>query len=143
MIAEVPCFILDSFALLSHFQDESGRGRIVELLEQAEQGKCRLLLSLINLGEICYLVERRRGIRDVHRILAAVDSLPIEITPADRDAVLVAAHLKANYLLSYADAFALGAAQTHAATLVTGDPEFKALETVVKIEWLPNEDPNQ
>ncbi len=136
MTGEQSSYVLDSYALLSHFQDESGRGRIVELLEQAQRGKCRLLLSLINLGEICYLIERRQGLRDVHLVLAAIDSLPIEVIAADRDAVFAAAHLKTNYPISYADAFAAAAAQTHSAILLTGDPEFKALDSIIQIEWM-------
>ncbi|MGE5221441.1 MAG: type II toxin-antitoxin system VapC family toxin [Omnitrophica WOR_2 bacterium] len=136
MGAEPISFVLDSFALLSHLQDEGGRGRIVDLLEQAQQGNCHLLLSSVNLGEVCYVIERRRGLRDVQLVLAAVDSLPIEILPADRDAVLAAAHLKAHYPISFADAFAATAAQARSAILLTGDPEFKSLSPVLQIEWL-------
>jgi uncharacterized protein len=132
----LPCYILDSFALLAHFQEERGSSRVTELLEEAQQGNCRLLLSLANLGEICYLVERRRSLAEVHRILAAIDSLPIEILPADRETVLAAAHLKAQYPIAFADAFAAAAAQSQAGVLLTGDPEFKTLATIVRIEWL-------
>lgn len=137
MGAELPCFILDSFALLSHFQDESGSGRIVELMTQALKGECRLLMSLINLGEVCYIIERQRGLSAVHLALAAVENLPIEILPADRDSVLAAAHLKAQFSFAYADAFAATLAQAHSAVLLTGDPEFKALQNIIQIEWLP------
>lgn len=136
MSVDLPCFVLDSYALLSHFQDESGRGRVVELLEAAQQRKLRLLISLVNLGEVCYIIERRRGLREVHLALAAMESLPIEILPADREAVLAAAHLKANTPISFADAFAAAAAQAHTAVLLTGDPEFKALAAQIQIEWL-------
>lgn len=131
-----PCYVLDSFALLAHFQEERGNLRVLELLEDAQQGNCRLLLSLVNLGEVCYLVERRRGLPEVHRVLAAIDSLPIEIFPADRDAVLAAAHLKAQYPIAFADAFAAAAAQSQGGVLLTGDPEFKTLAASIPIEWL-------
>lgn len=134
--APLPCYILDNFALLAHFQEERGSSRVMELLEEAQQGNCRLLLSLVNLGEICYLVERRRSLADVHRILAAIDSLPIRILPADREAVLAAAHLKAHYPIALGDAFAAAAAQSQAGTLLTGDPEFKTLAAIIQIEWL-------
>ena len=131
-----PSFILDSFAILSYFQNERGSERVIELLELAQNGKCRLLMSLINLGEVCYLIERRRGLRSVHLALAAIQSFPIQILPADQETVLAAAHLKAVYPISFADAFAAAAAQTHAATLLTGDPEFTALTPGIQIEWL-------
>jgi predicted nucleic acid-binding protein len=56
--------------------------------------------------------------------------------PADEQTVFAAAHIKANYTLSYADAFALVAAQTLGSTLITGDPEFSTVEELVNIEWL-------
>lgn len=135
-MSDLPVFVLDSFALLAHLQDESGQGRVLALLEQAQRGECRLLLSLINLGEMAYLVERRRGLPAAQKALSAVQSLPIEVLPADPDAVFGAAHLKARFPVSFADAFAAHAALAHQAVLVTGDPEFKALEGSLEIEWL-------
>jgi predicted nucleic acid-binding protein len=137
MNAKPPSYVLDSFALLSHLQDESGSGRVLDLLKQAQMGDCRLSLSLINLGEICCLIERRRGIRAVHLTLASIENMPVEILPADRDAVLAAAHLKANYPISYADAFAAAAALSCPAILLTADPEFERLANTIQIEWLP------
>jgi ribonuclease VapC len=137
MSDEVPCFVLDSYALLSHFQNESGEERLVELFEQAKKGECHLLLSLINLGELCYVIERRRGLSAVHLALAAIENLPVEILPADKESVLAAAHLKALYSISYADAFAGASAQTHSAVLLTGNPEFEALDDLIQVESLP------
>lgn len=131
-----PVFVLDSFAVLAHLQDESGRGRVVTLLEDAARGECLVLLSLINLGEVAYLLERRRGLARTQAALAVVEALPVAVLPADRDAVLVAAHLKALYPISFADASAAAAAQMHQATLLTGDPEFNALGHQINVEWL-------
>ncbi len=131
-----PAFVLDSFAVLAHLQDESGRGRVVTLLEAAARGECLLLLSLINLGEVAYLLERRRGLARTQAALASVQALPMRVLPADRDSVLLAAHLKAHYPISFADAFAAAAAQMHQAILLTGDPEFRALGQHIQIEWL-------
>ncbi len=47
------------------------------------------------------------------------------------------AEYKAQYPLSYADCFALSSAIEHKAVLVTGDPEFKKVEHLVKMFWLP------
>ena len=136
MNAEPPCFVLDSFALLFHFQNESRDGRVLDLLEQAQKSECHLLMSMINLGEVCYVIERRRGLQAVQLTLSAIESLPIEILPANRDTVLAAAHLKAQYPISYADAFAGASAQFHSATLLTGDPEFEVLKNIIQVEWL-------
>jgi predicted nucleic acid-binding protein len=51
-------------------------------------------------------------------------------------AVLEAARLKAKYAISYADAFAAATAKRIDGRVVTGDPEFKAIESEVAVHWL-------
>jgi predicted nucleic acid-binding protein len=48
----------------------------------------------------------------------------------------LAADFQARYRMSLADAFAAALAKEKKAELVTGDPEFKALEGEVKIRWI-------
>ena len=50
--------------------------------------------------------------------------------------VLSAARIKGKFPISYADAFAVALAQEMSATLITGDPEFKRVQSLVKIIWL-------
>jgi len=50
--------------------------------------------------------------------------------------VLDAAHIKANYPISYADAFVVVAAQKLNGTIMTGDPEFQDITELARIEWL-------
>ena len=59
--------------------------------------------------------------------------------PVTRAVVLGAAHIKARFRISYADAFAVVAAQDHGAVVMTGDPEFGPLAGagLVTVEWLP------
>jgi ribonuclease VapC len=56
-----------------------------------------------------------------------------------RATVLAAAHIKARFPVSYADAFAVVTAQDHGDVVVTGDPEFEPLAdaALVAVEWLP------
>jgi ribonuclease VapC len=131
-----PAFTLDTFALLAYLRDEPSASRIEKLLKDARQGRCRLYLSIINLGEILYITERRSGLENVQDALALLRQLPIHVLPADEQAVFAAAHIKANYTVSYADSYAIAAAQQVGGTLITGDPEFSVVEDVVNIEWL-------
>jgi predicted nucleic acid-binding protein len=135
-MAEIPTYVLDTFAILAYLQDEPAAPRIEELLVLAKKVKCYLVLSLINLGEILYIAERQGGTPKAHDILRFISSLPIQIIPADEQMVFAAAHIKANHPLSYADAFAAAAAQNLNGILLTGDPEFKALEEFIEVEWL-------
>jgi ribonuclease VapC len=135
-MAELPAFVLDAFALLAYLQDEPAAARVEQLLEQALNEKCRLFVSIINLGELLYIIERRGGASKTQESLALIQQLPIEILPADEPAVFSAAHIKAAHALSYADAFAVAAAIHANARILTGDMEFKGLELMVKVEWL-------
>ena len=107
-------------------------------LEAAEAGQAAVYISLINLGEVLYITEREHGLMHAQRVLAAVDLLPLAILPVTRPMVLGAAHVKARFALSYADAFAVVAAHDNDAHLLTGDPEFAPVAEagIVVIDWL-------
>jgi predicted nucleic acid-binding protein len=132
----LPVYILDSFAVLALLEGENSAGRVQAILEMAEQHTAQVYLSLINLGEILYLAERERGLVLAQKTLVAIEQFPLDILPATRERVLAAAHLKAHFPISYADAFAAAAAQEFRGTLVTGDPEFLSTEKLIHIEWL-------
>ncbi len=129
-------FVLDSFALLAYFQDEPGGARVQGLLAQAEKKEAELWLCIINYGEVVYIVQRDLGLTAVQTTIGAIDQLPITVVDADRALTFAAAHLKAQYPIAYADAFALALAQSRQATLLTGDPEFHKVESQAKVEWL-------
>ena len=129
-------FVLDSFALLAYLQDEPAASRIEKLMDQAGKEKCRLLLCIINLGEILYITERRGGLVRAQDALALIQQLPIEILPADEQTVFAAAHIKANHTLSYTDSLAVAIGIQENATVITADPEFHSVEHMVEIEWL-------
>lgn len=136
MSGELPIYVLDSYALLAFLGGETGIKRVKEVLSDAAQGNCQVLHSIINLGEVLYITERELGLSSAHAVLAAVEQLSIEILPATKEVVLAAAHIKANYRVAYADAFAVVCAQEFTAILLTGDPEFEQVKDIVKIEWL-------
>jgi predicted nucleic acid-binding protein len=135
-VANKSIYLLDSFALLAYLNDEAGRTRVQEILTMAEGRKCRIVMCLVNLGEVLYITERERGLAMAQSVLALAERLPLELLDASRDLVLDAAHIKAQHPLSFADAFATAAAVREKAMVVTGDPEFKSVEELIKIEWL-------
>jgi predicted nucleic acid-binding protein len=71
-----------------------------------------------------------------NEIARELPALPIEFHPANRAMADRAADFKARFNLSLADAFAAALAKEKKAELVTGDPEFKALDKEIKIQWL-------
>lgn len=129
--------VLDAWAMLAYLNEEPAAQQVRQVLRRTRRNEILALLSIINYGECLYLSERRVGHENVPVVAGHIDQLAVEIVPADRKLVFEAAHLKANYPISYADAFAAALALRHKARLMTGDPEFKALERVISIHWLP------
>lgn len=131
-----PAFVLDTFALMAHFSAETGGEKVKDLLIQAEDGKILLAMSLINMGELAYIIGREQGKEKALDALDDLRSFPITFYEASEERILAAAWLKAEYSISYADAFAASLAQELGASLVTGDPEFKAIKEKLSLFWL-------
>ena len=130
-------YVLDSYALIAYLEAELGGGRVRKLLETAKEGKIRLYMCVVNLGEVMYIVERERGLSKAQETLARIDELPIEIVNVDRTLTLAAAHIKGECPIAYADCFAVALTQIKNALLVTGDPEFRKVKPDyhLRIEW--------
>ena len=137
MNASLPVYILDSYAVLAHLEGEAGQAIVGHILADAQAGRCIARFSLINLGELMYIIERERGLQQAYLALAGIQQLPIEIVPASQEMVFAAAHIKATCAVSYADAFAIAAAQAYGGIVLTGDREFEQADGLVKIQWLP------
>jgi predicted nucleic acid-binding protein len=129
-------YVLDSYALIAHFEDEPGGERVMSILKAARGGKTKLYLSVINLGEIYYNTARERGIEKADETRLIIEQLPITIIDADKALTLQAAKLKAMYPVAYADCFAAALGIMKKCKVVTGDPEFKKMSDFVKIEWI-------
>jgi ribonuclease VapC len=137
MVDALKPYVLDSFALLAYFGNEPGAETVEQLLRQAQEATVTLHLSLVNLGEVYYITQRERGHDIALATLALIDQLPLHQEAIDRPRVLAAAVLKATYAISYADTFAAALAQQLQGPVVTGDPEFHKVSTLVEILWLP------
>ena len=129
-------YVLDSYALLAHFEDEAGGEKVRKILRAASAGKSRLFLSVINLGELYYISLRERGREMAEQILFLMEQLPIDIVTADMDMTLEAAKLKGAHPVAYADCYAAALAIQKNAKVVTGDPEFKTFERILSVEWI-------
>lgn len=130
--------VLDSWALIAFFEDEPAAEEVEKLLAQAGADKHKLLLSVVNWGEIYYNTMREVSREAAEQHARAIAALPIDIVGVGDDLALArqAAIYKATHKMAYADAFAAALAKKHKAELVTGDPEFKAVEKEIKINWL-------
>lgn len=118
--------VLDSWAVLRFLEDSPPAAAAVEeLLEHR-----RPLMSWINLGEVHYVLRRASGedaaIETVRDLRARID-----VRLPDESQILMAAQIKADNPMSYADAFAVALALDSDAEVWTGDPEI----LIVNAPW--------
>ena len=132
--------VLDAHAVMVLFNDEPGAEEVEKILLKAEKGNPRLLMSVVNWGEIYYSIMRGASQEIADSKSHEIAGMPLELVPVDaRDLELVreAAIFKATKKMSYADCFAAALAKTRNAELMTGDREFKVVEKELKkIHWL-------
>jgi uncharacterized protein len=107
-------------------------------LERAQSGSVHLLLSSINLGEIYYSCWKEWGEQRADAVLDQLRKHPIQIVHPTERAVLAAARVKAQYPVSYADAFAVVLAVEFGGAVLTGDQDFLPLAAngLAKVEWI-------
>jgi len=128
--------VLDSYALLALLRDEPGAEIVAGLLERAGQQNRSVHMTEVNYAEVQYTIRRKDGETVWASIAGELLAAPIEFHAADRRLADVAAGFKARFKISLADAFAAALAKERKAELVTGDPEFRALDKEIKIRWL-------
>lgn len=128
--------LFDAYAILKFYQDEDGADKVEKLLVSSHQGDLKAYISEINLGEVYYKTIRRLGLASARNHLEQFFELPVQVIPPSSDIILLASEIKAEYAISYADCFAVATALTVAASIITGDPEFKTVEHLVKIVWI-------
>jgi predicted nucleic acid-binding protein len=132
--------VLDAHALMVLFNDEPGADEVEKILLKAESGTPKLLMSVVNWGEIYYSIVRGASQDIADSKAHEIAGMQIELVPVDVDdlqLVRQAALFKATKKMSYADCFAAALAKTRGAELMTGDLEFRVVENELKrIRWL-------
>lgn len=132
-------FVLDSYALIGYLENEPFSQRIEQFLRSAKRGDTLLYLHAIHLGEVYYIILREQGQKSADLAYSRIKAFPVTfISDIDEELLITAAALKANYPISYADSFAAGLAIVKKCPLISGDPEFVALESgkMITVEWL-------
>jgi predicted nucleic acid-binding protein len=128
--------VLDSWALIAFFEDEPAAEAVETILEQAAAERHKLLISVVNWGEIYYNTLREVSREAAEQKLKEIAAMPIEIVDADAELTKQAAIFKATKKMSYADCFGAALAKIRNAEFMTGDLEFKEVEREIKIGWL-------
>lgn len=126
-------YLLDSWAMVAYLKDEPAGDKVTSLLQEARKGPLECGMSIINLGEVYYVLIRLFGLNRARDLLSAIRATPLRIIPVSEEQVMRAAEWKAGHRMSYADAFAVAAALEWNATVATGDPEILALSDRVPL----------
>jgi predicted nucleic acid-binding protein len=128
--------VLDSYSLIAYVEGESGKETMIDIFRSARDSGKTCLLSVVNWGEVYYITLREAGQPRADEVAHVISTLPINIVQADLELAKQAAIFKASKKMSYADCFAAALAKHRKVELVTGDKEFKQVESEVKILWL-------
>jgi predicted nucleic acid-binding protein len=135
----MPELVLDAWAVMAWLKaQQPAAGRVRLLLEAADRRQHKLIMNIINLGEVFYLSVKARDLAYGKRVLQNLRPR-ISAVPATDELVMQAAALKARYAISYVDAFAAATAMARNAPLVTGDPELRVMaeqEKILTLEWI-------
>jgi ribonuclease VapC len=136
-------WILDAWALLALVQgEEPAAAEVKRLIQKVQEDETtELLVSVINLGEVFYRLGREKGVDVAGATVDDLIRLGLSVLRASDARVFAAATQKIRYRVSYADAFALAAAEELEGTLVTGDPELVLLAGALPIHVLTRERP--
>jgi ribonuclease VapC len=128
--------VLDSWALMALFNNEPAADAVEKILEQASSERHKLLMSVVNWGEIYYSVMRSNSVAVAEQKAAEIAAMPVEIVDADLQQTRLAAVFKSSKKMSCADCFGAALAKIKNAEFLTGDPKFKLIEKEIKIGWL-------
>ena len=128
--------VFDAHAILKWTQKEQGYQKVKSALVSCRDKSTTGYMSLINLGEVYYKTIRAVGLEGAKGFIENFLRLPINVILPDADLVWKAAEIKAEYSVSYADCFAAATALAYNAAVLTGDPEFKKLSKIVRVEWV-------
>ena len=128
--------VLDAYAILAFLEDEPSADQVRNLLLHAEEGKVKLAMTVVNLGEVWHAIARAESPSLADRLVQEVRGMSIDFVDADWTLTREAAAFKAKGKVSYADCFAAALAKMRKGEVITGDPEFKRLERDIKVAWL-------
>jgi predicted nucleic acid-binding protein len=128
--------VLDTWAILAFWQDEPAGEQVEDLLAASHKNGEALWMSVVNAGEVWYILARETSIGDADQGILELQRLGIRFVDAGWNQAKAAAEIKAAHPISYADAFAAALAKEKGALLVTGDGEFKQVEQEIQIHWL-------
>ena len=138
MAKKPKAIVLDSWAVISYLEDEPTATTVADIISDAHEQEVPLLMTVVNAGEVWYIVAREASVADADASIKQLRDLGIVFVDADWDLARDSGYFKSRNEMSYADCFAAALARQRKAHLATGDPEFKQVEQEITVHWLTN-----
>lgn len=130
-------YVLDTSAFLAYFGDEDGADAIQNLFEKSEDGEIKIFASFVSYMEVFYVTYHDEGEESAKSRIDLMNRLAINRIDSNPKLGLLAGRFKANYKLSFADAWVAATAFELDAILVHKDPEFLELKDQIRMLELP------
>ncbi len=130
--------VFDSWAIIAYLEGEAAAERVADHIADAHEQDIPLLMSVVNAGEVWYIIARETSVSDADRSITELRHLGIEFVDADWTLAHEAGGFKSKHKMSFADCFAAALTKHKKAVLLTGDPEFRQVEPAITINWLKN-----
>ncbi len=136
MAKKAKAYVLDSWAVVAYLEDEPSAERIEELIATAHEEQIPIYMSVVSVGEVWYTLAREVSEKEASAGVKMLRDMRIQFENVDWEITQIAARIKSQNKMSYADAFAAALAKIKKADLVTGDNEFKPLDGSIRILWV-------
>jgi ribonuclease VapC len=128
--------VFDSWAVIAYLEGEPAAEKVADHIADAHDDGIPLFMSVVNAGEVWYIIAREASVNDAERSILELRRLGIEFVNVDWTLAHEAGAYKSKHKMSFADCFAAALAKHKRAVLLTGDAEFKQVEKEVTIDWL-------
>ena len=125
-------YALDASAAVLFLSKGMNYERVAALVKKASHGEARLVISVVNWGEVLYSMAKSVGLNRATADLKAMSAF-VESVIVDEELAEAAAAIRLHDRLGDADCFAAAQAMRMDATLVTTDPDFAKLGKRLKI----------
>lgn len=131
--------LLDTYALVGFFKDESFASKVKGILESAEEGKAKVSISALTISELFYILSRFKDTDFAKTVLKYIKISNIKIVPVSEEIAEMGGEFKFNYSkgvpkgLPIADAIIAATAWKEKAVIVSLSEHFEKIKEI-KVE---------
>ena len=134
----IPVYAFDTSALVRFLKGEIGHARVLSILDDARAGRCEIVISAINWGELQYTVNEKLVGLSAPSLSALFATHGLNVIPATKARAERAGWIKLNHKIGYADCYGIELAMDSPGhTLITADFGVKPAAHLANIEFLP------